>query len=91
MNKLLEFFKELNEWVGQRGWLHLLAYALLALVLCWIRPFWLGMALVAVIGFAKNAVLCIFAPEHTPTAHEAVCEIIGAVAGILLSLLYLIN
>jgi len=68
-------------WIRQDGFNHICVSALLVIALGWIRPMWIPIAIVALIGIGKE-IYDYVTKKGTPEWHDLACDAIGIVLGV---------
>lgn len=79
---MMDKITKLLKWIGQDGWLHILVSALLMVALGWVRPIWIAMLLVLLVGLGKE--LYDATGKGTASWHDVICDVVGIVIGLLL-------
>lgn len=79
---MIEKFKKMLKWIGHDGLLHILVSALIMVALGWVRPIWIALLLVVLVGLSKE--LYDATGKGTASWHDIICDVVGIVIGMLI-------
>lgn len=77
---LTSVWTAISSWLRQDGFNHLAVSALFFIALGWIRPMWIPILIVALIGIGKE-VYDYVTKKGTPEWHDLACDVIGILFG----------